>query len=258
MASLYRIGEFARLGGLTPKTLRFYDQIGLFRPASVHPLTRYRLYEARQLEELASIVALKTLGVPLASLRSPTASARSPEHRRELLLRLRQARQASIEAARRSLEEVDAALEAIGDSPRFIPVVIKRRPALAIASIRARIDRYLEVEALERHLHGLLPPDAAADVRGVLWHRCADSDYLEAEPFVALRQRVPPRSDYELKQLPAATLACAYSGLDDESSEGAYRAIRKWMSAKGHRLAGAKREIYLDQMLEIQFPLESA
>jgi hypothetical protein len=30
------------------------------------------------------------------------------------------------------------------------------------------------------------------------------------------------------------------------------------MQVRGYRLAGAKREIYLDQMLEIQFPLRSA
>jgi effector-binding domain-containing protein len=60
------------------------------------------------------------------------------------------------------------------------------------------------------------------------------------------------------EQLPAATVACAYSGLDDDSSEQSYNAIRKWMSVRGYQLAGPKREIYLDQMLEIQFPLKSA
>jgi effector-binding domain-containing protein len=59
----------------------------------------------------------------------------------------------------------------------------------------------------------------------------------------------------ELKQLPEATLACAYSGLDDESAEQAYAAIRKWMSVRGYRLAGPKRELNLGQVLEIQFPL---
>jgi len=59
----------------------------------------------------------------------------------------------------------------------------------------------------------------------------------------------------DLKQLPEATLACAYSGLDDESAEQAYAAIRKWMSVRGYRLAGPKRELNLGQVLEIQFPL---
>ena len=37
---LYRIGEFARLGGASIKTLRFYDELGLLRPASVDARTR--------------------------------------------------------------------------------------------------------------------------------------------------------------------------------------------------------------------------
>ena len=103
-----------------------------------------------------------------------------------------------------------------------------------------------------------LPEQACAGLRGVLWHRCEDSGGLEGEPFVALKQRVPARSVYELKQLPPATLACAYSGHEDESWERAYAAIRKWMSIRGYTLAGPKREVYLDQLLEIQFPFQTA
>jgi effector-binding domain-containing protein len=61
-----------------------------------------------------------------------------------------------------------------------------------------------------------------------------------------------------VKQLPAATMACCYSGLDDDSAEQGYDAIRKWMDVRNYQLAGPKREIYLDQMLEIQFPLKSS
>jgi hypothetical protein len=50
----------------------------------------------------------------------------------------------------------------------------------------------------------------------------------------------------------------AASGLDDDSPEDCYNAIRKWMNVGDYQLAGPKREIYLDQMLEIQFPLKSA
>jgi DNA-binding transcriptional MerR regulator len=58
MSVQYRIGEFADLSGVPAKTLRFYDEIGLLRPAAVDPRTRYRLYLPQQLEELASILAL--------------------------------------------------------------------------------------------------------------------------------------------------------------------------------------------------------
>jgi DNA-binding transcriptional MerR regulator len=35
------IGEFARLGGVTPTTLRHYGDLGIIVPASVEPATGY-------------------------------------------------------------------------------------------------------------------------------------------------------------------------------------------------------------------------
>jgi effector-binding domain-containing protein len=71
-----------------------------------------------------------------------------------------------------------------------------------------------------------------------------------------VKQSVPRRSFYDLKQLPPVTVASAYCAME-EDAEPAYNAIRKWMNVRDYRLAGAKRELYLDQMLEIQFPLEA-
>src|SRR5262245_7045282 len=48
-AACYRIGEFASLSGISVKTLRFYDEIGLLRPAGVDVRTRYRRYAPSQL-----------------------------------------------------------------------------------------------------------------------------------------------------------------------------------------------------------------
>jgi len=59
----------------------------------------------------------------------------------------------------------------------------------------------------------------------------------------------------EIGLLRAANVACAYSSMDDESAERTYAAIRRWVNIRGYRLAGPKRELYLGQMLEIQFPL---
>jgi effector-binding domain-containing protein len=164
----------------------------------------------------------------------------------------------SIHTASESLRWVNAALNELVDLRRSIPVVVKREQPVLIASIRSRLGNYAEIARLEKELSEALPPHAVGELRGVLWHRCADSGALEGEAFVGLKERVARRSVYDLKQLPAATLACAYSDWDDERSEETYRAIAKWMNVRGYRLAGPKREIYLDQMLAIEFPLSSA
>jgi DNA-binding transcriptional MerR regulator len=62
---MFSIGEFARLGTVSVRTLRHYDEIGLLRPARVDPETGYRSYSAGQLAQLNRIIALKDLGFSL-------------------------------------------------------------------------------------------------------------------------------------------------------------------------------------------------
>jgi DNA-binding transcriptional MerR regulator len=252
----YRIGEFADLSGVSAKTLRFYDEIGLLRPASVDPRTRYRCYVPQQLEQLAAILALKDLGVSLAAVRNLSTKAGFKEDLQKVLSELKESAQQSIRTATQSLHWINAALDELDDAKRPIPVVVKRRSGMTVASVRARVNTYADIAKFEQELLSALPAQSVGSLRGVLWHRCADSGFLEGEPFVVLKQQVPRRSVYDLKQLPPTIVACAYSGTDDESAEQAYDAIRRWMEIRGYELAGPKREIYLDQLLEIQFPVQ--
>ena len=252
---MFRIGEFAQIAQVSGRQLRFYDQIGLLRPVSIDARTRYRHYAAAQLEELASILSMKELGVPLGEIRSLVRKGGSVEDRRELLGDIRRRIEYAIRRANQSLDCIDAAVRELDRPKAPVSVVVKRRDAIPIASVRARVDRYADIERYERELLAALPAHAIGSTQGVLWHRCADSGVLEGEAFVALKRRVPAGSGYELKSLPGATLACAYAASDDQSSEEAYGALRRWVAARRLRLAGPKREIYLDQALEIQFPL---
>jgi DNA-binding transcriptional MerR regulator len=258
MAMQYRIGEFSSLSGVSTKTLRFYDEIGLLRPATVDSRTGYRHYRPQQLEDLASILALKSLGVSLAAVRDLLSPAGSGKNRRDLLSERKRTIEQSIEAATETLRGVNAALDELDASKRPIPVIVKQLRAIPVASVRANVKCYAHILRFEEELLNALPDHCIGDLRGVLWHRCADSGALEGEPFVALKHKVPFRSYYDVKQLPATTAACAYSALDDDSAEQSYDAIRKWMSVRGYQVAGPKREISLGQMLEIQFPLRSA
>jgi DNA-binding transcriptional MerR regulator len=257
MSTHYRIGEFAEFCGVSAKTLRFYDEVGVLRPASVDPRTGYRRYLPQQLEQMASILALKNLGVPLAQVREFTAKRGSSADRRAILNQLKGKIEHSIQTATQSLNWINAALDELDKCQLPISVIVKRRPAVRIASIRVKLRNYAEVARFENELSDAVPPECVGSLRGVLWHRCADSGSVEAEPFVELKKRAPLRGLYEMKELPEATLACAYSGVGDESAEQAYVAVRRWMQIRGYRLAGPKREIYLQNMLEIQFPLDS-
>lgn len=65
---MFLIGEFAQLNGISAKRLRHYHEIELFTPAWIDPQTAYRHYLASQIPDLRRIMALISLGIPLATL----------------------------------------------------------------------------------------------------------------------------------------------------------------------------------------------
>jgi MerR family transcriptional regulator, repressor of the yfmOP operon len=96
-----RIGDVARLVGTTPRTIRYYEEIGLLPEAPTRPSGRHRLYSHEEVERLREVMRLKELlGVSLEELKTlltaeeARAEVRAqlrqedvdPERRRELLL----------------------------------------------------------------------------------------------------------------------------------------------------------------------------
>ncbi|RTE10634.1 MerR family transcriptional regulator [Paenibacillus whitsoniae] len=69
MERYWKVGDLSRMTGLTVRTLRFYDQIGLFSP-SAQTDTGHRLYNERDLSRLTQIMSLKELGISLEEIKS--------------------------------------------------------------------------------------------------------------------------------------------------------------------------------------------
>lgn len=63
----WSIAEVSEMSGVTSRTLRHYDSIGLLEPAHVGP-NGYRYYEEEQLLRLQQILVLRQLGVGLAEI----------------------------------------------------------------------------------------------------------------------------------------------------------------------------------------------
>ncbi|MGQ0548257.1 MAG: heavy metal-responsive transcriptional regulator [Armatimonadota bacterium] len=67
-----RIGEFAKEAGVNPKTVRYYEELGLLPPA---PRTEsgYRQYAEKDIERLEFIRSAKGLGVSLDEIKEVLA-----------------------------------------------------------------------------------------------------------------------------------------------------------------------------------------
>ncbi len=95
-----RIGDVAKLAGTTPRTIRYYEEIGLLPQTPARLSGQHRLYTEHEVERLREVMRLKDLlGVSLDQLKTLLAAedARAavraqlrrddvhPERRRELL-----------------------------------------------------------------------------------------------------------------------------------------------------------------------------
>jgi DNA-binding transcriptional MerR regulator len=68
----WKVGDLAKLSGVTIRTLRYYDQIGLFSPSG-QTQSGHRLYNESDLLRLQQILSLKELGLTLEEVKSVLA-----------------------------------------------------------------------------------------------------------------------------------------------------------------------------------------
>jgi Predicted transcriptional regulators len=63
----YTVQKLAKLSGVTPRTLRYYDQIGLLHPCRISS-NGYRIYNSQQLNRLQQILLYRELDLPLEEI----------------------------------------------------------------------------------------------------------------------------------------------------------------------------------------------
>lgn len=101
MQNKFSIGEMSRLMDTPVKTLRYYDEIGLFKPNEVNAANGYRYYATEQFEQLDIIKYLRLLGVPLAEIK-----AHFTQRRVEYFLQLLKKQEGAIQEKIRNLESI--------------------------------------------------------------------------------------------------------------------------------------------------------
>ena len=147
-----RIGDVARLLGTTPRTIRYYEEIGLVPEAPARPSGKHRMYVAAEVDRIREVMRLKhLLGVSLEELRTLLTAE---EARAEVRAQLR--RPDVPEGRRREL-----LLEALGHLDRQLELVRHRAAELAkldgeLSETRKRVRR--RIRELDAHAEGAFPP----------------------------------------------------------------------------------------------------
>ena len=70
MSRKLSIGTVAKMKGISIKTLRYYDEIGLLKPSHVDPFSGYRYYDSSQLLYIEFIILFRRSGASLEEIAS--------------------------------------------------------------------------------------------------------------------------------------------------------------------------------------------
>lgn len=238
---LLSIGRFARTCRLSIKALRIYDEQGLLQPTRVDA-SGYRYYAREQARDAIAIGLLRSLDVPLASIKE-ILGARDPSAISEQLAGERTRLERELARARQAL----SCVERIMRDGELMPyeVAIRDEPALALLIVEETTRPELHVEAGYQLFERIGAALAAARLP-------------MREPVVCLLPE-PPDHDTMILQfgapvpeahaqlfLPASRFAFTTHRGPFEELALAQHAVMAWIQERGLEPIGAMREIYLD------------
>jgi DNA-binding transcriptional MerR regulator len=279
---MFKIGDFSRLGQVSVRMLRHYDDLDLLKPAHIDPFTDYRYYTIEQLPRLNRILALKDLGLPLEKI-ATLLQQDLPLTELQQLLRSRQHDlHQQIQADQARLNRLSARLRQLEQAgqPSVYDVVVKAIPTARIASARdivpsiADMPKYRGI--LIERLYGWLKQQAIVPMgyEMVFYHvaeyteTAIDMEFAIAIPERAKLTGDPGEDLITVRELPTDTQVASvfHSGMIQDIPQ-AITALFTWIGANGYTSNGAIREIHLfgpetvsveeqPVVIELQIPIQ--
>jgi DNA-binding transcriptional MerR regulator len=147
------IGEFSRYCGVTVKTLRHYERMGLLVPNEVDEWTRYRYYDVAQMQQLNGILRLKEMGFSLEEVRDLLDEGTHKPSVKQLEEKIKQ-----VEQLLKNLQDRLILLRRMADSQAKIDtagrIFVQRLPEIVVASHRQVLAKRSDLTALCAHVLG--------------------------------------------------------------------------------------------------------
>lgn len=150
-----RISELAKKVGVNPKTIRYYEEIGLL-PSAPRTESGYRLYRDRDAERLEFIHSAKALGFALAEIKEILAFRDRGTYPCPYVLTLMDRKVAEIESRIRGLQRLAADLKRLRKAATAIP-----------PQTRAAKARFCHIIENQRLLEALEPQATSAKSKKV-------------------------------------------------------------------------------------------
>ena len=270
---MLKIGEFSRLSQVTVKTLRYYDDIGLLKPAQIDPFTNHRYYNLEQLPRIHRIMALKGLGLSLEEIQLMLDKQVEVDQVESML------RQKQAELAQRVLEDQTKLaqvkfhlrmIEAEAAVPEM-EVILKEVPEFTALTLRTSISKNKLVllgKAFEQAIHAH-KIDLAGPATEIRYAETYEPEFEDVEFVLPVARETAdiPIADFGIlsfKEVPRLKTAATiiHHGAHSQSFEESLVFLQHWVVANGYRLGDSNRSIhhrgpfdhaeYADWITEIQ------
>jgi len=246
--TMFSIGEFSKITGLTIKTLRFYHDEGLLSPTMVDPQSGYRYYDHAKIETARVIAYLRELELPLAEIKQILASSQDESE----ILSVMEKQKVSLEQRIRRYRHIARSLQQFIDTERQAQVMStqsefaveeKTLEPMLIAGIRMK-GRYDECgkgfakigRSLGRFICG----------KAMLLHY--DTEYKENDADFEAAMPIRQRKDVDgisIRELPGGRcLALVHKGPYDQLGRS-YARILDYIKQKGYTVLAPSREVYI-------------
>jgi DNA-binding transcriptional MerR regulator len=260
-----RIGDFARMGNVSVRTLRFYDAIGLLHPLHIDPRSGFRHYGVGQIARLHQIAALQDLGFSLARIRKMLQPGLSATTLRGLMEQRHHELSGQIQDDAARLARIELRLHTLARTESASsPVLVRQTKTTWVVSLRRKLQRYEQADDLFQEVEERVPARCFAGERVALWHACESGGHeIDCEALRYLNGPVDVPRGLRSYRLPAATIASVFHFGSDAEVPRSYAQLNRWLEQNKLNLQGAKREIYWTEeggapLTEIQYPLRPA
>jgi DNA-binding transcriptional MerR regulator len=274
---VFKIGDFSRIARVSCRLLRYYDELGLLKPAQLERDSGYRYYSASQLPRLNRILVLKELGLSLEDIARVLDSNLSAAELRGMLLVRRSDAQRALAEEMERLRHIESRIAQIDKEGELSvdDVIMRSEPAQRILSVRRVVPSFAATRDLIRELS---ESAGALKAKGRLGRLTAiahapefELDRIDVEMgFVVqgeVREQVRLANGDQLtvRELPAVErlATCVRIGLPERAHLITGK-IGLFLEANGYALAGPGREVFLqpprpdrmeESVVEMQFPV---
>ena len=140
---MFKIGDFSKLGQVSVRMLRHYDQLGLLKPVHIDKFTGYRYYTAGQLALLNRILFFKDLSFSLQQIKDLLSNNLPNDQLRGVLMMKQVELEREVQDGHARLARVEARLQQIEQEGKPPPyeVTTKSAEEIVIASVRQLVSK---------------------------------------------------------------------------------------------------------------------